>query len=173
MKSSLDHLLKNKQEELKDIIKTIINAEKKIEMIILFGSYARGDFVDRDTTTEDRMTYEYRSDFDILVVVSDEGVAQDYGIWSKIKDTILKDEAIQTPVRLVVEDVIFLNHKLAIGHYFYSDIKKEGAVLYDSGKYTLDEAKELTKQRERKLSKRIMRCGSRKQRALLLLTILY
>ena len=36
-------------------------------MIILFGSYARGEWVE-DIYTEGHITYEYISDFDILVL---------------------------------------------------------------------------------------------------------
>ena len=39
----------------------------KLEKIILFGSYARGKWVE-DSYVQDGTTYEYKSDFDILVV---------------------------------------------------------------------------------------------------------
>jgi hypothetical protein len=43
-------------------------------MIILFGSYARGGWVE-DVYGEDGVIYEYRSDFDILVVTEDKASA--------------------------------------------------------------------------------------------------
>ncbi|WP_156793078.1 nucleotidyltransferase domain-containing protein [Rickettsia honei] len=41
-------------------------ANDKIALIILYGSYARGDWV-KDMYTEDHTTYSYTSDFDFLV----------------------------------------------------------------------------------------------------------
>ncbi|MCX4080016.1 nucleotidyltransferase domain-containing protein [Rickettsia rhipicephali] len=41
-------------------------AKDKIALIILYGSYARGDWV-KDMYTEDHITYSYTSDFDFLV----------------------------------------------------------------------------------------------------------
>jgi len=38
-----------------------------LAMLILFGSYVRGDWV-RDRYVEDGVTYTYESDFDLLVV---------------------------------------------------------------------------------------------------------
>ena len=67
MKRSLAHLPKHKRDELKEIV-AIITELADVEMIILFGSYARGNWVE-DVYTEGHITYEYKSDFDILVVV--------------------------------------------------------------------------------------------------------
>ena len=63
MKTSLTHLPKHKREELKEIT-SIITSKVEVEMVILFGSYARGNWVE-DTYTEGHITYEYKSDYDI------------------------------------------------------------------------------------------------------------
>ncbi len=44
MKKSLKHLPQNKQEELNKIVTAIQKTCKDVEKIILFGSYARGDY---------------------------------------------------------------------------------------------------------------------------------
>ena len=64
MKTSLSHLPESKQHEL-EVIQEIIRAHVKAQMIILFGSYATGKWVE-DRYVEDGITYEYQSDFDIL-----------------------------------------------------------------------------------------------------------
>lgn len=69
MKNTLSHLPKHKQQELKEIT-SIITEKARVEMIILFGSYACGNWVE-DTYTEGHITYEYKSDYDILVVVNE------------------------------------------------------------------------------------------------------
>ena len=55
MKTSLAHLPKNKREELKEIT-SIITEFTEAEMVVLFGSYARGDWVE-DTYAEGHITY--------------------------------------------------------------------------------------------------------------------
>lgn len=58
MKKSLSHPPKHKREELKEIV-SIITSMVEVEMAILFGSYARGNWVE-DTYTEGHITYEYK-----------------------------------------------------------------------------------------------------------------
>jgi predicted nucleotidyltransferase len=72
MKKSLAHLPKHKREELKLVTEIILDECPTILMVILFGSYARGDWVE-DTYVENGITYEYASDFDILVIVRPTG----------------------------------------------------------------------------------------------------
>ena len=79
MKRSLSHLPKHKREELKEIV-SIITENSGVEMLILFGSYARGDWVE-DTYTEGHITYEYKSDYDILVIVRDRHYARRINPW--------------------------------------------------------------------------------------------
>lgn len=70
MKTSLAHLPEDKKSqvlELKDlIIKKVPNADK----IILFGSYASGDWVE-DRYTENGIRYDYISDLDVLIVTNE------------------------------------------------------------------------------------------------------
>lgn len=83
MKRSLAHLPKYKREELKKIT-SIIKESADVEMIILFGSYARGTWVE-DIYKEGHITYEYKSDYDILVVAKEHGLARKLGLWTRSK----------------------------------------------------------------------------------------
>lgn len=130
MKRSLAHLPKYKREELKKIT-SIINENADVEMIILFGSYARGTWVE-DIYKEGHITYEYKSDFDILVVAKEHGLARKLGLWDKIKSIIRRSSTIRTHVALIVHDIKEVNKALSSGQYFFSDIKKEGVLLYNS-----------------------------------------
>jgi len=47
MKKSLKYLPENKQEELQKIVAAIQKSCKDVEKIILFGSYARGDYKEK------------------------------------------------------------------------------------------------------------------------------
>src|ERR1043165_2287287 len=62
----LKHLPLEKQKELKEIMK-IICRNPEVGMVILFGSYARGDQVEEKE--EDGIHFKYQSDFDLLVIV--------------------------------------------------------------------------------------------------------
>jgi predicted nucleotidyltransferase len=69
MNSTLGHLPQSKRDTLRRITE-VIRESAAVEMVILFGSYARGDWV------EDREN-EYMSDFDILVLVTSAELAAD------------------------------------------------------------------------------------------------
>ncbi len=151
MKKSLGHLPKYKKEELKEIVNIIQTVvKKKAEMIILFGSYARGDWVE-DIYTEGHITYEYKSDFDILVVVKTRTFVNTENVWRKIEDLFEKSTVVKTRVSLIAHDIEFINRMLAKGQYFFSDIKKEGIYLYNTGKFKLARRRKL-KPLERKES---------------------
>ena len=142
MKQSLNHLPQRKKGELARIVNIIRDSAPQAEMIILFGSYARGDAVE-DVTTEGHTTYEYSSDFDILVIVKSKSLADNLDLWYSIEDEAGK-LPVQTPVKIIAHEIDFVNKKLEKGQYFFSDIKKDGIILYDSKNCTLADAKELT-----------------------------
>ena len=142
MKDSLNHLPQRKKGELARITATICQKAPSTEMIILFGSYARGDWVE-DVTVDGHTTYEYSSDFDILAIVKDKALADNIDLWNDIEDKAA-ELPVETSVRLIAHDIGFVNRQLKKGQYFFSDIKKEGITLYDSKKFELSEAKELS-----------------------------
>lgn len=142
MKTPLGHLPERKKGELARIVSIIREKAAKTEMIILFGSYARGNAVE-DVTVDGHTTYEYSSDFDILAIVKSQSLADQIDLWYDIEDKAGK-LPVQTPVTLIAHDIKYVNSQLEKGQYFFSDIKKEGIVLYDSKNCTLSEAKPLT-----------------------------
>src|ERR1044071_3816629 len=142
MKRSLAHLPIHKREEIKEIA-SIIKANAEVEMIILFGSYARGTWVE-DIYTEGHITYEYKSDYDILVIVKEHGAVRKLGLWNKIENIIDRRSLIQTHMTLIVHDIKEINRALRRKHYFFTDIKKEGVLLYDSKRFELAKAQRLS-----------------------------
>ncbi len=54
---------------------------------------------------------------------------------------------------MVLESINTVNTQLEKGHYFFSDIKKEGILLYDSGEFQLAEAKNLPWEERRQIAK--------------------
>lgn len=53
------------------------------------------------------------------------------------------DRPNHTWTNLIVESIETVNNALARGHYFYTDIKKEGILLYDTGEFQLARARKL------------------------------
>ncbi|MFC1676699.1 HEPN domain-containing protein [Planctomycetota bacterium] len=139
MKKSLAHLPEHKQDELKLIVEKIRDRVEP-QMLILFGSYARDEWVE-DTYVEDGVTYEYKSDYDILVVVKSVKIANSSDLWRKVKKSI-RDFPIRTWTNIIVHTIEYVNTHLEKGHYFFTDIKKEGCMLYDDGNFELAREKE-------------------------------
>jgi len=138
MKTSLSHLPEEKQKQLREITETIIRAANP-EKIILFGSHATGRWVEH-RYTEDGITYEYISDYDILVITKSGDEKKDY----EVQDIIENRLAYKTPVTIITHDIDFVNRMLGEGQYFFTDIEKEGILLYDAGNIPLAERKPLS-----------------------------
>ncbi|MBL9071678.1 MAG: HEPN domain-containing protein [Sphingopyxis sp.] len=144
MRTDLDHLPANKQREL-ERVKQIIFEEfadnialatmswkkkGRIDKIILYGSYARGGWVDEPHTAKG-----YRSDFDLLIIVSDKRLTDKVEFWPKIEDRLDRelaiDKTLHTPVNLIIHTMQEVNDGLAHGRYFFMDIARDGVALYE------------------------------------------
>jgi HEPN domain-containing protein/predicted nucleotidyltransferase len=152
MKKSLAHLPRHKRDELNLIVKIIRRRFPSAHMIILFGSYARGQWVE-DIYTEGHITYEYISDFDILVLTRLKKTANNYSKQNSVDDLILQHKAIKTPVSLIYHSAGQVNARLKEGQYFFSDIKKEGIILYDSGKLKLEKIRKPSPAKRKQIAK--------------------
>ena len=99
----------------------------RILKIILFGSYARGDWVHDPVG-------RYFSDFDLLVVVDHEDLT-DFEFWEDVEKRLLAElsaNAMRTPVSLIVHSLDDVNWKLEHGRGFFIDIARDGVVLKDT-----------------------------------------
>ncbi len=134
MKKRPKHLPQYKLDELKRMVAEI-RARHDVEMIILFGSFARGNWVE-DAYEEDGIHYEYRSDFDVLVVTADKTQERDVAHDRDLIEALLPDQD-GTRVNFIVHTIQHVNQMLSERRYFFMDILKEGYQLYDSGRYKL------------------------------------
>lgn len=140
MRSDLYHLPEKQQRELERVRDTLLagfEAAKngggggtqawrrggKVLKIILFGSYARGDWVDEPENG-------YLSDFDLLVIVSHEKLTNIADYWWHAEDQILRDPAVGRTVNILVHDLQEVNEALKRGEYFWTDIVRDGVSLY-------------------------------------------
>ena len=100
----------------------------RILKIILFGSYARGDWVHDPVG-------RYFSDVDLLVVVDHEDLT-DFEFWENSEKRILSDmtsgQMLRTPVSVIVHSLDDVNYKLDHGRSFFIDIVRDGVTLFDT-----------------------------------------
>jgi predicted nucleotidyltransferase/HEPN domain-containing protein len=152
MKTTLTHLPTHKQAELKAIVSALIPRYVEVEMIILFGSYARGNWVE-DKYVENGTTYEYKSDYDLLIVLGKNGQANSETLTHNI-DTKLKELKLGTWVHPIYHGIEFVNHELGEGNYFFGDIKKEGILLFTSNRYQLADKRDMSAQEVQAIAQR-------------------
>jgi len=152
MKRSLAHLPKHKRDEIKLVKEIILDECPTVLMIILFGSHARGDWVEDRHIGQDGVLYEYLSDFDILVIVRSHQLVTSSNIWHRAESRIHRSP-IRTWTNLIVESIETVNKALGHGHYFFTDIKKEGILLYDTGEFQLARPRKLNPKERRGLAK--------------------
>jgi uncharacterized protein len=96
----------------------------KVQKIVLFGSYSRGDWVDDAANG-------YQSDFDILIIVSHKDLADIAEYWYVAEDKIQRDPSIQRQVNIIVHTLEEVNLGLTRGEYFWVDIARDGIALYE------------------------------------------
>jgi len=157
MRTELEHLPANKRRELERVVQIIFEEfddalalakhqwkkKGRIEKIILYGSHARGDWVDEPYTAKG-----YQSDFDILIIVNDKRLTDRVDYWLKVEDRLNLELAIthtlRTPVNFIVHTLQEVNDGLAHGRYFFMDVRRDGIALYQFDDSELHVAKPKT-----------------------------
>ncbi|MGM5053643.1 MULTISPECIES: nucleotidyltransferase and HEPN domain-containing protein [Rhizobium] len=164
MKSSLDHMPLRKQRELGRVLEILheefedalkegtadFKKRGRILKILLFGSYAKGGWVDEPFTMKG-----YRSDFDLLIIVNNRKLCEFTEYWHKAADRLIHEASIETPVSFIVHSRREVNTYLKEGQYFFSDIRKEGIVLYELDDEPLAEPEPLSAEDRLRLAKEI------------------
>lgn len=142
MKTSLDHLPAGKRKEL-DLVVSVLREgfaqalsrrtmprfrNGRLLKIILFGSFARGDWVEDPKG-------RYFSDFDILVVVNHEDLTDLEKFWGGPDEILLKElasgERLRTQPNFIVHSLDEVNERLRLGRYFFTDILRDGITLFE------------------------------------------
>ncbi|MGC6399500.1 HEPN domain-containing protein [Sphingomonas sp. FW199] len=143
MRSDIDHLPPAKQRELERVVQILFEEfddalalakhewkkKGRILKVILYGSYARGGWVDEPHTAKG-----YKSDFDLLVIVNDKRLTDRVSYWLKLQDRLNRElgitRTLNTPVNFIVHTLQEVNDGLAHGRYFFMDIARDGIALY-------------------------------------------
>ncbi len=160
MQTSLDHLPSTKQRELERIVQilfaefedaTALATQKwkkqgRILKVILYGSYARGDWVEDPVGG-------YYSDYDILVVVSDDRLTDPAEYWAKADDHFVREvtisKRISAPVAFIVHSLADVNDQLMRGRPFFIDAIEQGVVLYETDGHPFTTPQPLTEEAAR------------------------
>lgn len=167
MRTDLDHLPDVKRRELERVVQILFeefedatrlataNKDKRrgrILKIILFGSYARGGWVDEPHTAKG-----YQSDYDLLVIVSHKELTDRATFWVRADERLIRDYGItgtlKTPVNFIVHTLQEVNDGLAHGRYFFMDIAKDGIALYQADDKPLAEPKPKTPEQAYQMAK--------------------
>ncbi|SFK58709.1 Predicted nucleotidyltransferase [Sphingomonas sp. NFR04] len=157
MRTSLDHLPPAKQRELERVVQILFEEfgdaiaiatsdwkkQARILKVILYGSYARGGWVDEPHTAKG-----YQSDFDLLVIVNNDKLTDRAQFWTTADDRLNRELAIiktlRTPVNFIVHTLQEVNDGLAHGRYFFMDVARDGIALYQSDDTELHQPKPKT-----------------------------
>ncbi len=145
MKRSIGFLPENKRQDLQQLVDLIRTHIKDVGMVILFGSYAKNKYVDYDQRIEFGTPTYYMSDYDLLVLTRKEIGAIQYSLYAKIKDRFFKNKnrPFHTHPQFINYGIDEFNHALTKAHYFETEIKRDGILLYDSGQYKLARRRKL------------------------------
>jgi len=143
-----DSLPISKQRDIATIVTTLHNsldtflehktgskAHYRILKIILFGSHAKGTWVNDPING-------YVSDYDILVIVSKNALVEEYDVWQPAEEQIARK--VSAPLGLIVHTLDEVNKMLQQGHYFFKDIREQGIELYSVAGKTLAMPGDLT-----------------------------
>ncbi|WP_433910774.1 HEPN domain-containing protein [Sphingomonas yabuuchiae] len=146
MRDDVAHLPDKKRRDLDRIVEvlfaefeqaTSLSTQKwwrqgRILKVILYGSYARGDWVDDPIGG-------YQSDYDILVVVNDERLTEPEEFWAKADDQFVREvtisKRISAPVSFIVHSLADVNNQLTQGRPFFIDVIEQGIALYEVEDY--------------------------------------
>ena len=157
MRSDIDHLPPHKQRELERVVQIIFEEfedalalatqgwkkKGRISKIILYGSYARGGWVDEPHTAKG-----YQSDYDLLIIVSDKRLTDRIEYWAKLDDRLIREfgvtKTLRTPVNFIVHSLDEVNAGLSHGRYFFMDVARDGIALYQDHDSELAEPKPMT-----------------------------
>ena len=145
MKKSIAFLPKKNREDLKYLVELILDKIPVCEMIILYGSYARGTYVSYDEREEFGVPTSFKSDYDILVINSAWSYDKIENKLASVRNIYDKrgDHRYRVPVQFIHDSIKKVNEDLKYSRYFYTELKRDGIMLYNRGKNKLARRKPL------------------------------
>ena len=140
MPPNLDQLPEAKRQELERVLEILFRAfedatrnkgprkQGRILKVLLFGSYARGDWVDDPIGG-------YKSDYDLLVVVDNDQLTDVAEYWTdadaRLQQAFEITHELSAPAHFIVHSLSDVNDQLTRGRPFFTDIVKDGVALHE------------------------------------------
>jgi predicted nucleotidyltransferase len=165
MRTDIDHLPPSKQRDLERVVQILFEefddargnpvGDRKLGRIlkvILYGSYARGGWVDEPHTAKG-----YQSDFDLLVIVNQKELTDRVAYWQRAEERLIRElsvtKTLRTPDNFIVHSLQEVNDGLAHGRYFFMDIARDGIALYQCDDVELHKPKPKTPKQAAELAR--------------------
>jgi len=144
MRRGIDHVPVTERRELERIVEMILDefddvlslaqrdwrTNGRIDKIVLYGSYARGEWVDEHFTRVGK-----HSDWDLIIIVNDERLANRSKYWQNVTERLSREYEIthrlRSPVQYFVYTMDQINTSLENGRYFFTDIIRDGVIIYE------------------------------------------
>jgi predicted nucleotidyltransferase/HEPN domain-containing protein len=155
MRSDIDHLPPAKQRELDRVVQILFeefaaaheNATERrrrgrILKIILYGSHARGGWIDEPHTAKG-----YVSDFDLLIIVNQKELTDRAAYWTSADQRLIEEKLagrLRTPANFIVHSWQEVGDGLAHGRFFFIDVTRDGIALFEADDRPLPEPKPKT-----------------------------
>lgn len=165
MRTDLNHLPNAKQRELDRVVEMLFQGFReatqeatgrrksaRILKVILFGSYARGDWVDAPFDAN-----QFMSDYDILVIVNQKELTDGARYWEETEQRLFDahqvEKVIRAPANFIVHTLQQVNDGLSHGRPLFTEIAKDGVILYQSDDRPLAKPKPKTPEQAYAMSK--------------------
>lgn len=148
MRTSLDHLPAVKRRELARVVQILLEeigsatatidgqAAGRVVKVLLYGSYARGGWVDEPHTAKG-----YQSDFDLLVIVDHQDLTDRVAYWTRSEERLIREfsesKTLRTPVNFIVHTLQEVDQGLSEGRYFFMDVVRDGIALFQENDHDL------------------------------------
>lgn len=154
VKTTLDHLPEGKRAELSRVLEVLFREfddvtkrksgsrlQGRILKVILFGSYARGDWVDDPVGG-------YKSDYDLLIVVNHDDFADVTDYWmdaeAHLEQAFDIAHTLTAPAHFIVHSLADVNRQLTRGRPFFTQILDEAVILYEAPDHPLSRPAKLS-----------------------------
>ncbi|TCM26155.1 MULTISPECIES: HEPN domain-containing protein [unclassified Novosphingobium] len=151
MKFGIEHVPVTERPELERILGMILEefedvlslaqrewkSKGQITKIVLYGSHARGDWVDEHHTRVGK-----HSDWDLIVIVNDERLTDRVKYWKNVTDRLFMEyrytHRLRSPAHYFVYTMDQINGSLESGRYFFVDFLRDGIVVHqtDTAEFT-------------------------------------
>lgn len=132
------HIPESIRWELEAAVRVFLTSSLPLDFIWIFGSYARGDFINDHNINEDGIPTSYESDLDLMIILKENPKRLDR-IKERLRQNFVEHEAIVTHIHSLYITGESLNRHLKKGQFFYCDVITEGFPLFDSGEFQLEE----------------------------------